>query len=63
MKWINIKDQKPNKNSKVIIYFRDGTMDISTFNEEFEPWYTNLFFYNKNKITHWMPLPPKPEAD
>jgi hypothetical protein len=63
MKWINIKDQLPPKETPVLVYY-DKYMDVMEF------WYDDdegkHIFFNPphplvEEVSHWMPMPKPPE--
>lgn len=79
MNWIKIKDELPKEFVEVLIYHRMNTINIGTLKgEEFilkdvAPCYyikdSGLFTpgwitsYPLDVITHWMPLPQKPNEE
>jgi hypothetical protein len=54
--WIKCSDRLPDEIGKVLV-IDNGKIDINSWAGKYEGWY----YTNKN-ITHWMPLPPKPES-
>ena len=69
--WISLKEREPEYNEPVLCYMScsetldrviqevlhlDGDRDIWTSNN-------HGYFWHKNNVTHWMPLPEKPEKE
>jgi hypothetical protein len=69
MKWISVKDRLPEEKDTVLIYiphpncyyrYPEKRMFVATFkNNNFFSHYSDQFI----EISHWMPLPPKPDDD
>lgn len=68
MKWININEQAPPKNTEALVYFagserieidklvkHTGNNRVVTYEWNYEPDY-----HIKKTATHWMPLPELP---
>lgn len=64
MKWISVKERLPEETEWVLVY-QDGAMNCMAFNKKtkaFEDWIeAKCLNVIPEFITHWMPLPPKPE--
>ena len=59
-KWISVKDRMPTKRGSYLTFcvWRDGTSD-----QKIKLWTPSLGFTSQPKaVTHWMELPPDPEA-
>lgn len=67
-KWINVKDQLPEKNQGVLIYrgqFIGDLISVYTYigNNEWEDEYGYWSRTDDEGITHWMSLPEPPRED
>jgi len=64
MKWIKTKDQLP-ENGQDVIFWKDGSVWMGfydTISSQIGDFYC-LDDMIVGGVTHWMPLPPKPEED
>lgn len=63
--WIKVEDEMPIPHVRVLAWFRDGckiaTLSMSGTNKA-GPWYVPELKCWDTGATHWMPLPPRPEA-
>jgi hypothetical protein len=63
MEWILLKEQKPKRETNVLVYGKNGEIRIMQRWEEQNIW-TDLEtpFWDDEDILYWMPLPEKPKA-
>lgn len=69
MKWIKCSEQMPEDQSSVLAY--DSFMKaqvVAEYFPNFDSWCVQDLdeydhFIESKDVTHWMPLPPKPEGD
>ena len=59
-KWISVDDELPNNHSYVLVSGHGGTQFISLFSRS--KFYRQSASKKLNGVTHWMPLPQKPEV-
>ena len=66
--WISVKDQLPEEYGNYLVLTDDRDIDVGTFNPRFEDSWSmcdaNGFYWAVQKgvrITHWRPLPKKPD--
>ena len=68
-KWISVKDRLPEKDSRVLVYFRsdkNGGIDdcyFSGMRNRFVLYHTFEEVPDGITITHWMPLPEPPKGE
>ena len=68
-KWISVKDSLPEKDSRVLVYFRsdknEGIEDcyFSGMRNRFVLYHTFEEVPDGITITHWMPLPEPPKGE
>lgn len=55
-KWISVKNELPKPGTWCLV-FHEGEIDSDHFADDYE----HRFVYYGDKVTHWMPLPKKPE--
>lgn len=64
--WINVDERLPETNRSVLAYRSGKGVGNFYINGQFE-WMLDGWGVNTSRtfddITHWMPLPPPPEAD
>lgn len=63
MKWISVKDRLPEVNQRVLVWLKDDD-EAYKAKYESENWFDPLpcsCCCWMGKVTHWMPLPEKPE--
>lgn len=56
MKWIPVEERLPKDNYNVLVLHRNGYVVINAW-----LWTHWAFGYERNSITHWMPLPAPPK--
>lgn len=56
--WISVKDRLPETGKDVIVCHKNGHVALNAYLDR-RWWYLD----DRNKITHWMPLPPAPKED
>ncbi len=64
--WISIKEGLPSKDTCVIVYSKEGDVDMADLDGAF-----NIFMSHTSGdyqealhgVTHWMPLPEPPKGD
>lgn len=55
--WISVKDRLPEPKTKVLAHCTNGRMlTVGYFDKDLE-------FLKSGRVTHWMPLPQKPESE
>lgn len=59
MKWISVKDQLPEHNQVCIVWV-PSLVTIAEYHEHRDEWQYMNRKYSRD-ITHWQPLPEKPE--
>lgn len=52
--WISVKDRMPNSWEKVLVYTKQGAVEMSIYSA-IGGWKSNV------SVTHWMPLPEAPK--
>lgn len=55
--WISVKDKLPEPNTVVLAHYDDGIICTVAFLDK------HLKFMSSDTVTHWMPLPQKPESE
>lgn len=55
--WISVKDRLPEQYTDVIVFTKSGTITVDYVDENGD------FYYYGEYVTHWMPLPQKPESE
>lgn len=60
--WISVKDKMPEKSGIYLVYgnWESGKTAIDTADFAVHQGYFSLWDFT---VTHWMPLPPKPESE
>lgn len=60
--WISVKERLPEKNTKVLCYFKyePNTPDVICENVYYG---SGRWMSESSKVTHWMPLPEPPEKE
>ncbi len=62
MEWISVKDKTPSQNGNYLAYWCDKNTNSSFIGEcLYQKSHGFTFVRNRNLVTHWMPLPPKPK--
>ncbi len=59
--WISVKDRLPELYVDVLIFTEGGTIAVDRL-ERIMSWGVDFYNYGQN-VTHWMPLPQKPESE
>lgn len=59
--WISVKDSLPELYVNVLVFTEGGTIDVDCL-ERIMSWGEDFYNYGQN-VTHWMPLPQKPESE
>lgn len=59
--WISVKDRLPELYVDVLIFTKGGTIAVDRL-ERIMSWGEDFYNYGQN-VTHWMPLPQKPESE
>lgn len=67
--WISIQEQLPNSMEGILLHIKAGGNHNYNFistgimypNNTFS-WHKNAMVYKTAEVTHWMPLPDKPEV-
>lgn len=55
--WISVKDRLPEPKAMVLAHCTNGRMlTVGYFDKDLE-------YLTSGRVTHWMPLPPKPESE
>ena len=55
--WISVKDRLPEPKAMVLAHCTNGRMlTMGYFDKDLE-------YLTSGRVTHWMPLPPKPESE
>ena len=62
MKWQPIETAPKGKN-EILIFFEPGHCDVCCWNTIENDWVNSSSHVPAGFATHWMPLPPAPEAD
>jgi hypothetical protein len=63
--WISVKDRLPNRNTNVLAWIKCGTSEyvfIETASGD-PSVCSGWKHYNKDQVTHWMPLPEPPKEE
>ena len=55
--WVSVKDKFPEQYTDVIVFTKGGTIAVDYVDENGD------FYYYGEYVTHWMPLPQKPESE
>lgn len=55
--WFSVKDRMPEQYTDVIVFTKGGTITVDYVDENGD------FYYYGEYVTHWMPLPQKPESE
>lgn len=55
--WVSVEDKLPEQYTDVIVFTKGGTITVDYVDES-----GDFYYYGKN-VTHWMPLPQKPESE
>ena len=55
--WISVNDRFPEQYTDVIVFTKGGTITVDYVDENGD------FYYYGEYVTHWMPLPEKPESE
>ena len=55
--WVSVKDKLPEQYTDVIVFIKSDTIAVDYVDEN-----GDFYYYGKN-VTHWMPLPQKPESE
>lgn len=63
MKWISVKDKMPEEDQHVLITDGEDVVEgwLDTCSDK-DVWYYSDY-YQKQDITHWMPLPKPPNTN
>ena len=64
MKWISVEDRLPPIRESVLYLLHDYDMDIGVYSRTKKEWCvdsTDDYYWNKEDVTHWMPLPEPPD--
>lgn len=62
-KWIPVTERLPTDLNDVLIFTMWRTMDVCFFDKEYKCWISTNGSYNKDCVTHWMPLPLPPQEE
>lgn len=62
--WIDVKDQLPEDGQIVVVFdpYNHPTVWPAKWNQVGRTFDSNGGWFNKDEITHWMPLPPPPKS-
>ena len=64
MKWISVEEQRPNPDTDVLCYMKDGTMVVGYIHGIYCMWYANVDENGCEEMDaepiYWMPLPEPP---
>lgn len=58
VEWISVNDRLPETGKDVIVCHKNGHVALNAYLDR-RWWYLD----DRNKITHWMPLPPAPKEN
>jgi hypothetical protein len=58
--WIDVNDEKPNPGSEVLIYCAGMISLTAYFGPQYDEEWDEM---DAEEITHWMPLPERPEDE
>lgn len=58
-KWISIKEKRPEKRTRVLVQYEDGTIDIDKMHSDNRFMYEGLY----GLVVAWMPLPEPYKGD
>lgn len=59
--WISVKDRLPEHEVDVLCYTIYQEIEILQFDESVKWWTGSEYDYEKEQVTHWMPLPQPPK--
>jgi len=62
--WISVNDRLPPIRESVLYLLHDYDMDIGVYSRTKKEWRvdsTDDYYWNKEDVTHWMPLPEPPD--
>lgn len=60
--WISVKDRLPELYMDVLVFAKGGIIDVDCL-EHIMSWGEDGFCKYGYNVTHWMPLPQKPESE
>ena len=63
MKWISVKDRFPEHLAFILCYLIYDEICVCQWDSIHERWIENTWNYDKDSITHWMPLPTVPKEE
>jgi hypothetical protein len=60
--WVSVKERLPEDSKKILLYHQDGRTLFGLWSNRKEGWYFDSFGpWEKDEVTHWMPLPEPPK--
>lgn len=61
-KWISVNERLP-ENQFIVLAYVHHSYELVRWNEYEEIWEHEFGWFNKDEVTHWMPLPEPPKED
>lgn len=66
MKWISINEKRPEKSGAYLTFLENGEMEVFSYSKRHNAFNADDdddgCLYAIDGVTHWMPLPEKPEV-